>query len=210
MSVGRRRLFVGLVQNNPARTPASDDAAFSFPAAGKPWILVSMPPRFDGHGRSGGGDGHAAKYCLSGARKVKPTDPGLTSTGPQTPFIGIFSQTLEPYGGTLGQLTFPIILAVGFWRKGQALSCAGAVIWFFENWLNIARYMADAHRLELPLVGGGDHDWNTILTRWDILQYDTRIATALKTIGWLGMVGACVWVGWRAWRDRPRAIETTN
>jgi len=123
------------------------------------------------------------------------------------PFVGMFSQPLETYGGTLGQMVFPVILAVSFWRKGQALSFAGAVIWFFENWLNIARYMADARRLELPLVGGGDHDWNTILTRWDILQYDTRIAAAVKTIGWLGMVGACAWVGWRAWRDRGRATE---
>lgn len=124
------------------------------------------------------------------------------------PFVGLFSQQLEPYGGTLGQLVFPLILAVSFWRKGQAPSCAGAVIWFFENWLNIARYLADARRLELPLVGGGDHDWNTILARWDVLQYDTRIATVLKIIAWLGMVGACVWVGWRAWQDRERVTAT--
>jgi hypothetical protein len=124
------------------------------------------------------------------------------------PLVGLFSQQLEPYGGTVGQLVFPCVLAVSFWRKGQALSCAAAVIWFFENWLNIARYLADARRLELPLVGGGDHDWNTILTRWDILQYDTRIAAALKIIAWLGMVGACVWVGWRAWQDLRRATAT--
>ncbi len=87
---------------------------------------------------------------------------------------------------------------MGFWRKGQVLSLAGAVIWFFENWLNIARYMADARRLELPLVGGGDHDWNTIFTRWNVLRYDDRIAAAVKTIGWL------------AWRDRQRSNEAAN
>ena len=37
------------------------------------------------------------------------------------------------------------------------------------------RHMAEARKLELPLVGGGDHDWNTIFTRWDLLQYDTHI-----------------------------------
>ncbi len=126
------------------------------------------------------------------------------------PFIGIFSERLETYGGTLGQLTFPVILAVSFWRKEQTLSLAGAVIWFFENWLNIARYMADARALQLPLVGGGDHDWNTIFERWNVLVYDTRIATAVKIIGWVGMIAACVWVLWRFYLDRYRSPQSES
>jgi hypothetical protein len=120
------------------------------------------------------------------------------------PVVGLFSSRLEPYGGTIGQLVFPCVLAVSFWRKGQALGFAAACIWFFENWFNIARYMADARKLELPLVGGGDHDWNTILTRWDLLHYDTRIAAALKVGAWIGIAAVCVLVLWRAWQDRGR------
>src|SRR5438132_4296544 len=100
------------------------------------------------------------------------------------PIIGLFSGRLEPYGGTVGQLAFPSILAVNFWRKGQALSFAGALLWFFENWLNIACYMADARAQALPLVGGGDHDWNTIFNRWHLLDYDMRIAKVVRTMGW--------------------------
>jgi len=103
------------------------------------------------------------------------------------PLIGLFSSALEPYGGTIGQLAFPVILAISGWRKRKLLLISGAAIWFFENLLNIARYMADARRLELPLVGGGDHDWNTILARWDILMYDTRIAEVLNGIAWWGI-----------------------
>ena len=115
------------------------------------------------------------------------------------PFVGLFSQRLEPYGGTIGQLVFPVVLAVSFWRKGLALSFAGSLIWLFENWLNIARYMADARALELPLLGGGDHDWNTIFTRWNVLQYDTQIAGALRISAWTGMALVCAWVLWRTW-----------
>ena len=115
------------------------------------------------------------------------------------PFIGLFSTRLEPYGGTLGQLVFPAALAVSFWRKGQALAFGASVIWFFENWLNIARYMADARALELPLVGGGDHDWNTIFTRWNLLQYDLNFASTVKFLGWTGMVMVVLWVGGRGW-----------
>ena len=117
------------------------------------------------------------------------------------PAVGIFSSKLETYGGTLGQLTFPLILAVSFWIKKQPLSLAGAAIWFFENFLNIARYMADARAMKLPLVGGGDHDWNTIFTRWNVLMYDTRIADGVKMAGWIGMAAACGWVVWRFVRD---------
>ena len=120
------------------------------------------------------------------------------------PLVGLFSNRLETYGGTLGQLVFPIVLAVSFWRKGQAPAFAAAVIWFFENWLNIARYMADARALELPLVGGGDHDWNTIFTRWNVLSYDTDIAGTVRFIAWTGMALAVLWVLARAWRDRKR------
>jgi hypothetical protein len=123
------------------------------------------------------------------------------------PLIGLCSSRLEPYGGTIGQLVFPIALAVAFWRKDQPLSFAGSLIWFFENWLNIARYMADARAQELPLVGGGDHDWNTIFGAWQLLAYDTRIAAVVKSIGWIGMAAACAWVAWRWHRDRGRAAE---
>jgi hypothetical protein len=104
------------------------------------------------------------------------------------PIIGIFSTRLEPYGGTIAQLTFPVVLAISGWRKGKLVLLSGALVWFFENFLNIARYMADARKLQLPLVGGGDHDWNTILTHWDILMYETRIAAVLKVIAWIGML----------------------
>src|SRR5262249_38433192 len=101
------------------------------------------------------------------------------------PIVGLLSTRLEPYGGTIGQLIFSVVLVVSFYRKGQALGVAAGCVWLFENWLNIARYLADARALKLPLVGGGDHDWNTILSRWGLLQYDTRIAAGLGVAAWL-------------------------
>ena len=100
--------------------------------------------------------------------------------------------------------------AVSFWRKGHTLGFAAACIWFFENWFNIARDMADARKLELPLVGGGDHDWNTIFTRWDVLHYDTHIAAAVRLIGWIGITATCAWVIWRAWQDHRRSAVEAN
>lgn len=125
------------------------------------------------------------------------------------PFFGLFSTRLGVYGGTLGQLVFPVVLAVSFWRKGEVQSFSAAVIWFFENWLNIARYMADARTQELPLVGGGDHDWATILGRWNLMAHDTQIASMIQVIGWVGTAAACLWVVWRWWRGRGTAENSS-
>ncbi len=121
------------------------------------------------------------------------------------PIVGLFSSRLEPYGGTIGQLFFPSVLAAAFWRKGQPLGVACCSIWFFENWFNIARYLADARSMRLPLVGGGDHDWHTILSRWSLLQYDTQIAAWLRIGAWLGIAASCGWLAWRARQDRKGA-----
>ncbi len=118
------------------------------------------------------------------------------------PIFGLVNERLGVYGGTLGQLTFPLFLMISFWRKSQPIPFAVAWIWFFENWLNIARYMADARALQLPLVGGGDHDWNEIFTRWNALSNDTHIAQITKILGWLGMTAAVLWLFRRAWNDR--------
>jgi hypothetical protein len=120
------------------------------------------------------------------------------------PIVGLLSQRLETYGGTIRALGFPLGVGISFWKKEDAAGLAASWILVFENWINIARYMADARALQLPLVGGGDHDWNTILSRWDLLQYDSRIAAILKTVAWIGIVLACAWIGWRAWRDAHR------
>jgi hypothetical protein len=114
------------------------------------------------------------------------------------PFFGAFSERLRVYGGTLGQLVFPLVTCVAFWVRREAGSCAACAIWFFENLFNIARYMADARAHQLPLVGGLDpelyHDWTEIFVRWGQLRHDTAIAGFTGFIGWIGILGTVVWL----------------
>jgi hypothetical protein len=114
------------------------------------------------------------------------------------PIYGLFSERLAVYGGTLGQLTFPAILIVSFWRKGLPVQFAACCLWFFENFLNIARYMADSQSLLLPLVGGDEHDWNHIFFRWNVLSYDHEIATATRVLGWIGIAATLLFIAYRA------------
>lgn len=114
-------------------------------------------------------------------------------------FFRILGDTASLYGGTLGQLVFPVVTAVVLWRRREPLGFALVGIWFFENFLNIAVYMADARTQALPLVGGGDHDWFNILSRWNALASDTSLARKVRAIGWMGMIGMWGWLAWR-WR----------
>ena len=112
---------------------------------------------------------------------------------------GVLGDTLELYGGTLGQLTFPAIGFGLFLYRKQFGSAAVCLAWAGQNLFNIARYMADARAQELPLVGGNEHDWYNIFTRWGVLMKDERIAAQTCTIGGLLIVAALVLIGY-AWR----------
>jgi hypothetical protein len=116
--------------------------------------------------------------------------------------FGLFGGTLGLYGGTLGQLVFPFVAVTAFWLRREAISFAIAGVWLFENFLNIAHYMADARAQVLPLVGGGEHDWTNIFSRWSVLSSDTRIASFVNTLGWLGMTSMGVWLMYRWYQDR--------
>lgn len=109
------------------------------------------------------------------------------------PLVGIFSDRLAAYGGTLAQLLFPAICVLEFWRRREALSCALGGIWLGQSLLNVARYVADARALALPLAGFSEHalhDWNVILSRWGLLREDLVIASGLRAVAWLGIAAA--------------------
>jgi len=106
-------------------------------------------------------------------------------------------------GGTLGQLAIPLIVGATFWKQRDAVSTAIAGVWFFQNFLNIARYMADARAQLLPLVGGGDHDWTNIFSRWGALASDTAIANVVAAGGWIGMTFVWGWLGFMLRRKPP-------
>ncbi|HNQ03161.1 MAG TPA: hypothetical protein PKH69_00970 [Thiobacillaceae bacterium] len=114
------------------------------------------------------------------------------------PLMGLFSQRLTVYGGTLFQLLFPALVAWHFLRRDEAAGLAVGLVWLGENLLNVARYMADARARVLPLVGGGEHDWTEIFSRWGVLAADTRIAGLTAFLGWALILATLAWLG-RVW-----------
>jgi len=89
------------------------------------------------------------------------------------PILGIFgSDFLQFAGGTIFELAFPLIFFFAGLRQGQRVASDFCLFWEGTALLHVGWYIADARAMELPLVGGGEHDWNYMLGRLGILKHD--------------------------------------
>ena len=98
-------------------------------------------------------------------------------------FLSMFPRFIQFAGGTLSQLTVPVICLVHLKRRGANLGWQLCLFWLGENLLNISIYMGDAIRQELPLVGGGEHDWTYLLTELGLIAHTTGAAKAVFFAG---------------------------
>jgi len=122
--------------------------------------------------------------------------------------FGWLGRTLGLWGGTLLELLVPLALACSFVFQRHISGTAFSSFFFFENFLYISVYMADARSQGLPLVTVGDasqggHDWFNIFSSLGLLQYDTKIAGVVRLLGWLGMIGTVVWFARRTRATKP-------
>ena len=124
------------------------------------------------------------------------------------PLFGLFGYVIGILGGTLMELIVPLGIAIYFWWNRHTTGVAFCAFWFFENFLYIGTYMADARSQGLPLVTVGDaeegsHDWFNIFSSLGLLEYDRTIGGLTRVLGWLGMLATVGWLLYR-WRQSAR------
>jgi hypothetical protein len=120
--------------------------------------------------------------------------------------FGYFGKWIMVAGGTFLQLFVPFALTVYFVFKRQLLGTTFCAFFFFEQFLPIGVYMADAQCQCLEYVTVGDaelaeHDWFYLFSRAGVLEHDTQIGNFFRVLGWIGMLGAVAWFVWRSWRS---------
>lgn len=101
---------------------------------------------------------------------------------------GDFMQYL---GGSLMQILIPAICGAYFWLHQQRSASAVTLFWTGESLTNVAIYVADARRMELPLIGG-DHDWNYLLDRLDLLNQADSLGRFVFILGILTILAALI------------------
>jgi len=79
---------------------------------------------------------------------------------------------------------------VGYFAfKRNWFSAYITLLWVGQNFIDVSVYAADAVKMQLPLITGGNgwetgqHDWNTILIYLGWLHYTDTVALTLKIIG---------------------------
>ncbi len=107
--------------------------------------------------------------------------------------FGPFGEFIGFAGGTLFQLIMPFTFVGYFARRGDQHAASVALWWVGQNCGHIAYYVADARAMALPLVGGGEHDWNYLLGELGLLARDQAIARAIVVTGVLLVLGSTVW-----------------
>ena len=117
----------------------------------------------------------------------------------------MFGEWIMVAGGTFLQLFVPFALAASFAFRRQAPGTAFCAFFFFEQFLPISIYMADARSQDLPLLTVGDsedviHDWFYLFSHAGLLQHDTQIAGTFRILSWLGMFATVIWFSWRSWQ----------
>lgn len=113
--------------------------------------------------------------------------------------LGLFGRFIATFGGSLFQLAVPLIIAVAFLRQGDRFGAAVGGWWAGQNLLDLAPYIADARRLQMPLLGGRTgaevegHDWEFLLTEMGWLHLDQTLGVAAHRLGLIIMVAALAW-----------------
>lgn len=123
--------------------------------------------------------------------------------------FGAFGEFIQFAGGTLFQLIMPAAFVAYFVKRGDRHAASVSLWWVGQNCGHIATYVADARAQELPLVGGGEHDWAYLLGEMGLLARDQSIARAVRTAGILIVVGATAW-GWLAAARDGTALEDSG
>lgn len=122
-------------------------------------------------------------------------------------FFSPFGRFLHVLGGTLGQLIIPTVVICTFLWQRDTFGAAVGTWWLGESFLDIAPYVNDARAGQLMLLGGVTgsevedyHDWEVLLTKLNMMQYDHTLARLSFSIGSLLMLAAMLWGSWLLWK----------
>ena len=115
-----------------------------------------------------------------------------------------FGEFIQFLGGTLFQLIVPSVFVIYFWRRKDLHSASVVLWWVAQNFWNISVYVQDARAQELPLVGGGEHDWAYLLGQLGWLQHDIGIGRAVRLVG----IGIFIYSIWLGLTSAGRRVET--
>ncbi|HKJ71277.1 MAG TPA: zinc ribbon domain-containing protein [Gammaproteobacteria bacterium] len=113
-----------------------------------------------------------------------------------------FGRFLHVLGGSLFQVLVPLIVAGAFLVRLHPVGVGVGLWWAGQSLMDVAVYIYDARRMNLPLLTGGTgrdhpgtHDWNNLLSWTGMLAWDHALA---RSAHWAGAALMLFGLGWGA------------
>ncbi len=118
-------------------------------------------------------------------------------------------QFMTMLGGSLMQLLVPLVCLGAFLFRTRDTFAASVTLWWLgESLMDLAPYINDARSLRLILLGGVTgrdvadyHDWEFILRKLGLLNYDHFLASTANALGILLMLVTFAWGGYLLYRQ---------
>jgi hypothetical protein len=129
---------------------------------------------------------HPDHYGVLDSLDLAIHETGHLVFGPFGEFIGFL-------GGTLMQLIVPSAFGGYFLHRGDRHAATVTLWWLAQNLWNVSVYIRDARAQELPLVGGGEHDWTYLLDTLNLLERDLSIGRAVHLLGVVLFILSVIW-----------------
>ena len=96
----------------------------------------------------------------------------------------------------------PIAAAGILYRQRDYFGITVAGAWLAFSLWSLATYIGDARAQELPLLGltpDPIHDWNWMLGRLGLLNWDKGLALLARTTAFFSWLGSIALGGWLVW-----------
>ncbi len=116
-------------------------------------------------------------------------------------FLG--NEFITVAGGTILELTIPLVAAGILFRQGDAYGVGVAVFWFGTALQSVGQYIADTRSQIFPRVSigpaTGPDDWTYLLSHFDLIRHDVTIGTGVQRVGLVVLAVALVYSAWVVW-----------
>jgi hypothetical protein len=120
-----------------------------------------------------------------------------------------FGEFMDIVGGSIFQLVVPLVFVLYFWLRKDFYATGIISFWLGQSFTNVARYAADAVKMDLPLLGGGIHDWNYLFEQTGSLARAQSIADAFYGAG-IAIIFAGIIIGILSFSKRDIQTNGTS
>jgi hypothetical protein len=105
--------------------------------------------------------------------------------------FAFFGEFVSFTGGTFFQLLIPLLFVIYFLRK-DLYSASIVSFWLAHSLINVSVYIKDAIVMQLPLLGGGIHDWNYMLSKLNMLSLAPVLGSIVYFLGVTIIIGGTI------------------